>query len=659
MLRRLFRSHKDTRGEPSSPARHGNTVQPPATTPDGLAVNFASPANTKFQSAKIYRALDPSRKEIRLLRVLPGKPHAKLKCELVQNISLTEVRSQMLDGDELFLANAKLFENSSGKVVPPGLDYFALSYAAGKVTDIEVIKLQGIDFAVFANLAEALRRYQRSWCSVQVWVDQACINQEDAEERESQVAMMAEIYGACRLVWVWLGYQYDYNDPESNEAANTLLTTLCKAEAYPRSSGNDAELELEKEASRQIDEHLRGYTPYELYSALAWARAPWWRRCWVLQEVGLAREVYFSYSHNSDFHKDRMWFAYSGLMKALSGRIPQEHTAIMSDVLPGLHTVMTVIQRTLVQEVQPHFPFEQVLSLARSQLSSDSRDRVYSMLGFLRPRSRITPNYSLPVSVTFANAVKACVEESQNLDVLALVARGSPNPTSNLPSWIPDFTREADQCYLLTDNEPRRVHSALWSLWNDPGHEAVFSIDDTAISSATLDCTALMLSQLAESAFFSDVKQCKYLLTGVHDPYRFFPDATDTTFAEACQQSDLEYEQLGRLSQEQKKTLLEAVLAEAEMERSAFSLPLGYWRIFITPQGYPGIAAAETRHDDQLVLLLDANTPFVIRKLNESNGPEHDYTLIGPAYIYGLDIFQQLQNAHEGTLTNLQRIRLV
>ena len=656
MLRRLFRSHKDTDSEPSPSARHGNTVQPAATPPDGLAVNFASPANTKFQSAKIYRALDTARKEIRLIRVLPGKPHEKIKCKLVQNISLTEVRSQRLDGDELFYANARLFEDSSGKVVPPGLDYIALSYCAGKVTDTEVIKLQGIDFVVFANLAEALRRFRRTWCSVQVWVDQACINQEDAEERESQVAMMAEIYGASRLVWVWLGYQYEVNDPESNEAANTLITTLCKAEAYPRSSGNDPEPELEKEASRQIEEHLSGYTPYELCSALIWAKAPWWRRCWVLQEVGLAREVYFSYSHNSNFHKDRMWYAYFGLMKALSGRIPKEHTAIMREILPDLQTVMTVIQRNFFQ-AQPQFPFEEVLSLARSQLSSDPRDRVYSMLGFLRAQSRITPNYSLPVSVTFAYAVKACVEESLNLDVLALVVRGSPNPTSNLPSWVPDFTRDADQSYLLSGNETRPIQGDLW--WDDPGHKAVFSIDDTAISSATLDCTALMLSQLADSAYFSDIKQCKCLVAGIHDPYRFERETTDTTFAEACQQSNVHYQQLGRLSQEQKKTLFEAILAEREDECSAFFLSLGYWRIFITPQGYPGIASAETRHDDQLVLLLDANTPFVIRKLNESKDAEHDYTLIGPAYIYGLDILQQLQNAHVGTLTNLQRIRLV
>ena len=654
MLRRLFRSHRDTHGKPSSSARHGSTVQPPATPPDGLAVNFASPANTKFQSAKIYRALDTARKEIRLIRVLPGKPHAKLKCELVQNISLTEVRSQRLDGDELFLANAKLFESSSGKVVPSGLDYIALSYAAGKVTDLEVIKLQGIDFTVFANLAEALRRFRRTWCSVQLWVDQACINQEDVEEREFQVAMMAEIYGASRFVWVWLGYQYEYTDPESNEAANTLLTTLCEAESYPRSSGRDPEPELEKEASRQIDEHLRGYAPSELYSALAWARAPWWRRCWVLQEVGLAREVYFSYSHNSNFHKDRMWYAYHALMKALWRRLPKGHTDIMSDILPGLQTVMTVIRRNF-RQAQPQFPFEQVLSLARTQLSSDPRDRVYSMLGFLRPQSRITPYYSLPVSVTFAYAVKACVEESLNLDVLALVARGSPNPISNLPSWVPDLTRDADQCYLLS-NEPRPLRSALW---DDPGHEAVLSIDDTAISSATLDCTALMLSQLAESAFFSDIKQCKYLLAGIQDPYQFMQDATDTTFARACQQSNVQYQQVGRLSQGQKKTLFEAILAERDHERSALFLSLGCWRIFITPQGYPGIASAETRHDDQLVLLLDANTPFVIRKLNESKDAEQDYTLIGPAYIYGLDVLQQLRNAHEGKLTNLQRIRLV
>lgn len=48
---------------------------------------------------------------------------------------------------------------------------------------------------VTANLAAALRRIQqRYWEVNQIWVDAVCINQGDNEEKNTQVALMREIY---------------------------------------------------------------------------------------------------------------------------------------------------------------------------------------------------------------------------------------------------------------------------------------------------------------------------------------------------------------------------------------------------------------------------------------------------------------------------------
>lgn len=38
-----------------------------------------------------------------------------------------------------------------------------------------------------------------------VWVDAICINQDDIQERDSQVSIMGQIYKGCSRVFVWLG----------------------------------------------------------------------------------------------------------------------------------------------------------------------------------------------------------------------------------------------------------------------------------------------------------------------------------------------------------------------------------------------------------------------------------------------------------------------
>ena len=40
---------------------------------------------------------------------------------------------------------------------------------------------------------------------VTLWVDALCINQEDYEEKNRQIPLMAMVYGAARAATIWLG----------------------------------------------------------------------------------------------------------------------------------------------------------------------------------------------------------------------------------------------------------------------------------------------------------------------------------------------------------------------------------------------------------------------------------------------------------------------
>ncbi|KAG4442480.1 hypothetical protein IFR05_002032 [Cadophora sp. M221] len=128
-----------------------------------------------------YEQLDPNRREIRLISLLPGK----------------------------------LFDPIAVALAPFSLDdedtpaYEALSYVWGETSDPQNIELNWVTFPVTANLYMALQ-FLRIPSGIRIlWVDAICINQDDVEERNNQVSLMGSIYSSAWRVLCWLG---DFKD---------------------------------------------------------------------------------------------------------------------------------------------------------------------------------------------------------------------------------------------------------------------------------------------------------------------------------------------------------------------------------------------------------------------------------------------------------------
>jgi hypothetical protein len=87
--------------------------------------------------------------------------------------------------------------------------YKALSYAWGSTLTLQAISINGKTFHIRHNLFD----YFELYCSASMakneyfWVDQICINQGVAEERNHQVQLMAEIYQSAAVVCIWLDGQ--------------------------------------------------------------------------------------------------------------------------------------------------------------------------------------------------------------------------------------------------------------------------------------------------------------------------------------------------------------------------------------------------------------------------------------------------------------------
>jgi heterokaryon incompatibility protein (HET) len=100
-----------------------------------------------------------------------------------------------------------------------------------------------------------------------LWVDQVCINMADIAERNCQVKVMGDIYNGAETVCVWLG-EVD----GSSRTAFEFIRNMAHAPAlYQISDWN---------------------MPNPNIAALfALMRRPWFSRCWIVQEISLARNA--------------------------------------------------------------------------------------------------------------------------------------------------------------------------------------------------------------------------------------------------------------------------------------------------------------------------------------------------------------------------------
>ena len=243
---------------------------PQKRSPDMKSSESASVSPELYQ----YRALDSSRNEIRILSLDPSLDHkGRLRGNLL-HMSL----DNMPRDDSLFQKES-LFDVSRSTY-----RYKALSYAWGELTSSgssSSLSIAGASLRLTENLDHALRRLRKDIKPTEMssywWIDAICINQDDVEERNSQVALMRRIYGSAMQVQVWLGDEYD-GSTEAIGLVKQLASPRPRGPAHPETvyPDNSDETKLKN-----------------LVCVSSLFQRPWWDRVWIRQEVALGCNVNF------------------------------------------------------------------------------------------------------------------------------------------------------------------------------------------------------------------------------------------------------------------------------------------------------------------------------------------------------------------------------
>ncbi|KAI9710555.1 MAG: hypothetical protein M1820_002691 [Bogoriella megaspora] len=423
---------------------------------------FCTIKNTNFYSTSAYSDLDASKHEIRLLKILPDSGSGPVECELLPKRRLADVEEK----------------------------YTALSYVAGDPKNIEVILVDGVRCNVFANLDYALREARNFWSQNHkdeeflLWVDQICIDQSNDSERSHQVGFMREIYQSAKQTlaslsaddrnWdgeglAWFQELYEHLPLELDPYRPTnMRDVLVLFTQNPQDAINFTFRQHRREESGYF--HALEYLKDNIRKSsfvTGWVAfrdlllSPWWSRAWIFQEFISSTVVYFLNGRQSVCwnNSSKTWFMlciiHNQLIKHEKDQQDSVLNKLATTILEQSHRVRERFSSAEFDEKTRFEPVQFViasrmswagsvdlvtlLKYAQSCHASDSRDKIFALLGLSNPGYDIVPSYEKSIREILIETTKRIMTFEDSLDVLAYVRPSRLHSSSSLPSWVVDW----------------------------------------------------------------------------------------------------------------------------------------------------------------------------------------------------------------------------
>lgn len=289
--------------------------------------------------------------------------------------------------------------------------YDALSYVWGDQGTKTTILLDAKPFDVTMNLCWALRRTRDRHETRLIWADAICINQRDLQERSQQVAMMSSIFGGASRVLICMG---DPPSPGEDEDVSSLMN------GFALLWGRHLDTPVLGEG-----DPLRNDARW--HSVARFMHLPWFRRAWVIQEVGLAGDPRVLYG--------RCEFGYRQMLQVM--RWTGSQMWIVQFAIPSF-----LVHREWSDWTQPKHPLTFIDLLNHGALldCTDPRDHVYAFLGHPLARNKaggplVLPDYTKSVEQVYFD-ISCLLLRYFGLRLLSSVEHRESTIKEELPSWV-------------------------------------------------------------------------------------------------------------------------------------------------------------------------------------------------------------------------------
>lgn len=498
--------------------------------------------------------------------------------------------------------------------------YEALSYTWGD-PDLPraSCKLNGHEHVVTVNLESALKKLRGRTRKRYLWVDALCINQDDVVERASQVQIMRRIYESAEQVLVWLGGDAD----ESADAIRLMkrfTNADCPDDYVERSLVDKEDLAQWKAVAKLFDRE-------------------WFRRVWVRQEVAVAKEIMVMCG------KERIkWDTLILACDILTS--PEISVGFKKVAMMVSNRGTGAISTESIELFRETWAKDRGLDLgmllvhARGVDASDTRDRVYGLLGISDIADKLEVDYTISSQEVFKRAMITLLNHQQDLNPLSGCQWS--DAVTGLPSWVINPNDDFEAMVLgVRDKSEHLYHtsgkeSACFDFFEPGGllrargflFDTVHTVGGGLVdddSSELRQCLDYWLQLAQKTAALRSVRPsddelmqefCRTLIADQDDR----GDRATTAFC----RPHFDGETL---------TTLPGKLAEViEKETAGFSPRVEdvcAGRIMLgTSKGYIGVTGKACKSKDVICILLGAGVPFIVR----SRGPE--YVLIGEACTY-------------------------
>ncbi|PMD36414.1 hypothetical protein L207DRAFT_637515 [Hyaloscypha variabilis F] len=355
--------------------------------------------------------------------------------------------------------------------------YEALSYTWDRQKLSRTIICNGSKLHVTPNVEAALKQLRRGFFRRKLWIDAICIDQNNLDERSSQVRLMDQIFHGASQVIVWLGE----GDKSTTRAISAFkwwfplwkLSLVMfpfrymKIRAFEKAKADFQSVLLSNPDDNRVSvakTSLAG-KDLKLHGLRQLVHHNWFRRIWTIQEIALAKRAVLRCGSSK-----LRWSALSTTLTfedmlfekrpptpvlADGGYNPNVPIYNRSPFMIRMQQIQLLRERLRIAGLdrstgRHHFrgscldvlPFIHNLLLTGlnpEYMTTDERDRVFGLTSILRTLGIEVnaANYKKSLPDIVFETFRTIAERENSLELLHLVTGKISLP--NLPSWIPGF----------------------------------------------------------------------------------------------------------------------------------------------------------------------------------------------------------------------------
>lgn len=354
-------------------------------------------------------------------------------------------------------------------------EFEALSYAWGDVAPTSKVMCADNSYIpIAANLESFLRHRRQTDVPISLWIDAICINQDDVQEKNSQVAAMGRIYSLATRLTIWLG-------PPSPDSAFAIkyLCSICAESPFSK-------LSTSKEQRAAVQRLLQ--------------RA-WWCRAWITQEIafGAGGRKHLLATLRCGPESIR----WCSLTRACARMYA--NALNMRQNFPDVTTMLKLDElatRGNDETIGTNEPYScrllRQLSKHRNRLASDPRDKVYSLVGLwvdtfapgMPSNGRLDScssgkvpvvNYNHDTARVYTDFASWILNDMQTLQLLhncQPLYSSTSGVNFKLPTWVPDWSQTLPQARLPSARGPMEATIPWWSLPRQENGRFQYLFDD-------------------------------------------------------------------------------------------------------------------------------------------------------------------------------------